>query len=157
MEGFQEARKSHEQEVASVEAKMFDESPMRRSPLLESGMLKNDFGDMCGRYYGFQTKARKSADPRTLRLLEFFRHLYYRRRETFKKMVPSGLQEEFEELFNKIGSLLTLAKSKHEVRPMQRSFSAGSRQQQSSGGGSDLRLDRFKVRIVQVDSGGSSK
>ncbi|CAL0316812.1 unnamed protein product [Lupinus luteus] len=104
--------------------------------LLQSGLLKTSFWDMCDTYYGFQTEAGKSADPRTLRLLEFFRELYYRRIETFKKMVPDdGLHEEFVDLFKRISSLMKMAKSKSGTRTIQRSLSAGS----------ELKLDRFKL------------
>lgn len=153
------------------EAKVFDESPVRKNPLLESGILRNDFGNMFdddGYYYdddddynyGFHAKSEKksSVDPRALRLLEFFRHLYYRRQETFKKMVPPGLHDDFEDLFNKIASFLTLAKSRRHKRTMPRSMSTGSCRTRAFGGGgagSNLKLDRFKVRIVQPDNGTS--
>ena len=115
--------------------------------LLHNGLLKTNYGDVWDSYYGFQTEAGKSVDPRIMRLLEFFRELYIRRRETFRKMVPEGLHEEFVELFKRIGHLLIRAKSKHEATTMQRSLSAGSDQ---------LKLDRFRVRAFNVPGAGGS-
>ncbi|KAL1342410.1 hypothetical protein HN51_028973 [Arachis hypogaea] len=110
--------------------------------LLESGLLKTNYGDMCDNYFGFRTEAGKSADPRIMRLLEFIRELYIRRRETFKKMVPERLHEDLVGLFERISTLLTGAnKSMHGARTLQRSLSAGS---------SQLKLDRFRVRAVDV-------
>ncbi|KAK7268429.1 hypothetical protein RIF29_21127 [Crotalaria pallida] len=111
--------------------------------LFQSGLLKTSFWD---NYYRFQTKAGKSAETRILMLLEFFRELYHRRGEIFRKMVPDdGLHEEFVELFKRISSsLLNTAKSKREERTLQRSLSAGS----------ELKLDRFKVKTVSVGGQG---
>ncbi|KAI9124720.1 hypothetical protein K1719_004642 [Acacia pycnantha] len=137
--------------MTSIGSKLFDKSHLREIPLLKSGMLKNDFGDMCDKHYGFQTEVGKSADARIMRLLEFFRHLYYRRSETFQKIVPSELQEEFVELFDRIEAVFSGIKSKNKkANTIQRSLSLGQRS--LAAGGSDLRLDRFKIRTVRVDN-----
>ncbi|MED6216932.1 hypothetical protein PIB30_012660 [Stylosanthes scabra] len=116
--------------------------------LLQSGLLKTNYGDMCDNYFGFQTEAGKSVDPRIMRLLEFIRELYIRRRETFKKMVPERLHEDLVELFKRITTLLTGANKSMRAdgrRTLQRSLSAGS---------SQLKLDRFRVRYVDAGGGG---
>ncbi|KAJ8759163.1 hypothetical protein K2173_004170 [Erythroxylum novogranatense] len=83
-----------------------------------------------------------SVDPRLMRLLEFFRQLFIRRRELLNRMFP-GLQDECVEVCKKVGNMLHLRKPGHEVVTLRRSLSIGSGELSSS-----LRPDRFKVRTV---------
>ncbi|KAJ7970545.1 Protease Do-like 4, mitochondrial [Quillaja saponaria] len=108
--------------------------------LLESGRIRN--------YFGLQSEAEKSVDPRIISLLGFFKELYYRRQEMFKKMFPAELYEESVELFKKFGYLLNEVKSNREVRTLQRSLSLGSPRARDD---SELKLERFKVRTVNAD------
>ncbi|KAJ6892575.1 hypothetical protein NC651_025699 [Populus alba x Populus x berolinensis] len=89
-------------------------------------------------------------------LLEFFRELFIRRREVFKKLFPE-LHDEFLGVFKKMGNInLSIEKpGQVKTRALQRSLSVGSpRIPSRNGGESPLRLERFKVRTVIPGGGG---
>ncbi|KAK4593136.1 hypothetical protein RGQ29_017332 [Quercus rubra] len=116
-------------------------------------------------YYEFQPKPEKLVDPRLLSLLKFFRELYVRRRELCKKSFPR-CHDEFVKLSKKCGGVVPqvqvpdLQVNRMRSTPtLQRSLSVGSlRTPSNRGGESDLRLDRFRIRTLNVGSsgGGSS-
>ncbi|XP_040991501.1 uncharacterized protein LOC121238614 [Juglans microcarpa x Juglans regia] len=123
--------------------------------LLESGLYGNKYGDMVDDYYRFEAEAGKSVDPRLLSLLEFFRELYVRRQELFKKIFP-GLHDEFVELSKKIrGVVVAQVEGRGTRRPvatLQRSLSVGSPRTPSNKAGElPLRLERFKVRELTLE------
>ncbi|XVE68620.1 hypothetical protein DITRI_Ditri09bG0083100 [Diplodiscus trichospermus] len=122
--------------------------------LLESGLYRRSYSDMGDDHHRIQERAKrlgKSFDPRLLVLLEFFREFYVRRKELLKKIFP-GLQNDFIEFFKKVGRLLDEFRSNQvKVKTMQRSLSLGSPPTPSKEGDeSPLRLDRFKIRTVNV-------
>lgn len=123
--------------------------------LLESGLLRRNFSDIGENYYRFQSKAGKSVDPRLLALVEFFRELYFRRLELFKKIFPGGHDDKFLEVPKKLGLIFAKVKPDQTkaVRTMQRSLSIGS-PRDFKGSESEMRLERFKVRTIDVDDGG---
>ncbi|XWS56319.1 hypothetical protein CRYUN_Cryun09bG0075600 [Craigia yunnanensis] len=140
-------------------------SDMERSPffgrddddlsLLESGFYRS-YGDMGDNHHRIQERVKrlaKSFDPKLLILLEFFREFYVRRQELVNKIFP-GLQNEFIEFFRKVGRVLAEVKSNQvKVKTMQRSLSLGSPRtpaMQEGGYESPLRLQRFKIRTVNV-------
>lgn len=140
--------------------------------ILESGLYKKsyDIGHSGGNFHhhlhdddddedqsGAAAAAGKSndnIDPRLLMLLKYFRELYAREAELFKKVFP-GIHEEFAEAFRKIGAMLSQVKMQQSrVKTMQRSLSLGSHRTRGIGGGEPPgRLQRFKVRTVVVDGG----
>lgn len=134
------------------------------SPILGTvdDMAQFESGQYQEQYYGdyyheyFQAKLGKPVDPRSLPLLKFFKELYVRRRDLFKKVFPR-LHDEFVELPKKYGGIVAQF---NEVRmgsapTMRRSLSAGSpRTPSSKGGESPLKLYRFKVRTVKLGGGG---
>lgn len=140
--------------------------------ILESGLYKKsyDIGHSGGNFHhhlhdddddedqsGAAAAAGKSndnIDPRLLMLLKYFRELYAREAELFKKVFP-GIRKEFAEAFRKIGAMLSQVKMQQSrVKTMQRSLSLGSHRTRGIGGGEPPgRLQRFKVRTVVVDGG----
>ncbi|OMP11301.1 hypothetical protein CCACVL1_00579 [Corchorus capsularis] len=94
-----------------------------------------------------------ASDPRLLFLFEFFREFYVRRQELLKKIFPR-LQNEFIDIFRRVGRVLGEGKSNNDttaVRTLQRSLSLGSpRTPSNKGGESPLRLERFKIRTVKL-------
>ncbi|KAJ4720636.1 Protease Do-like 4, mitochondrial [Melia azedarach] len=126
--------------------------------LFESGLYKRSYNDMGDNYYSHQSHAYrpqaagKSIDPRLLMLLQYFRELYVRKSELFKKIFPGIFHDEFAEFFRKIGGVLSQAKTQNsrEVKTMKRSLSLGSRGTHEP----PLRPDRFKIRTVIVDEVG---
>lgn len=123
--------------------------------LLESGLLRRNFSDVGENYYRFQSKVGKSVDPRLLALVEFFRELYFRRLELFKKIFPGGHDDKFLEVPKKLGLILAKVKpdQTRAVRTMQRNLSIGS-PRDFKGRESEMRLERFKIRTIDVDDGG---
>ncbi|KAK9283450.1 hypothetical protein L1049_011694 [Liquidambar formosana] len=121
-------------------------------PPWESGFHPGNFGD------DHAKSARKSVDPRLLELLESYKELYVRRKELFKKIFPR-LQEELVELLKENGVELPsqAKKDSRKVETMQRSLSLGSPRMPSRQGdeseSAPLRLDRFKVRTLNVGGG----
>jgi hypothetical protein len=126
--------------------------------LLESGLFRKQYGDYYvggDDYFRFQGKDGKSVDPRLLSLLEFFRELFVRRRELFKKIFP-GLHDEFVEVSKKVGGVVAHVQENRRRAPMtvQRSLSVGSpRTPSGKRGEPPLRLERFKVRTVTLAAG----
>ncbi|KAJ4843765.1 hypothetical protein Tsubulata_034600 [Turnera subulata] len=116
-----------------------------------------------GLYYGKydhvdhdEAKEEKPFDPRLVMLLEFFRQLYIKRNEVFKKIFPGYLHDEFVETFKKLGAKLSLRKSDlTKARSLKRSFSVGSTRSRGIGAPAPLTLERFKVRTVVPGGGGS--
>lgn len=101
-------------------------------------------------------------DPRLISLLDFFRELYDRRNEVFEKLFPGKNRGgEFEEFLDKIREVMGRSGVGSEgavkSRGLRRSMSIGSpRDFKGKGGEESMRLERFKVRIVNVgdDKGG---
>ncbi|KAG6680349.1 hypothetical protein I3842_13G037000 [Carya illinoinensis] len=111
----------------------------------------NNAGDMSDDCIHPMT-AEKAVNPRLLTLLEFFRQLYVRKQEVFKTSFPD-LHEKFDEIFKKDGGKVSQVKSGRMIKAqpiLQRSMSVGSPREISQD---DLKLERFKVRIIDV--GGS--
>ena len=115
-------------------------------------------------YYEFQPKSEKPVDPRLLSLLKFFRELYVRRRELCKKSFPR-LHYEFVELSKKCVGVVPQVQVPHlqvnrmrSTPTLQRSLSIGSPQTPPNRGEeSDLRLDRFRIRTLNVGSSGGGR
>jgi hypothetical protein len=126
--------------------------------LLESGLYRKQYGDNMGDdYYRFQGEAGKSVDPRLLPLLEFFRELFVRRRELFKKIFP-GIYDEFVELSKKVNGVVAQVQEDRRFPTMQRSLSVGSPRTPSvKRGEPPLRIERFKVRTVILAADGIGK
>ncbi|KAL0007908.1 hypothetical protein SO802_009410 [Lithocarpus litseifolius] len=116
-------------------------------------MLHKNDGDMCDNCYAIHKKAAgKAVDPRLLTILEFYRQLYVRKQEVFKKSFPE-LHDEFDELFKKHGAKLLQVKSgRVKVQTVERSSSVGSSREISQN---DLKLERFKIKTI--DFGGDVK
>ena len=124
--------------------------------LLENNPYQQKYGDLSDYYHRKQDKERDSIDSRLLMLLEFFRELFIRRREVFKKLFPK-LNDEFLGQFKKMGNInLSIEKpGQVKARSLQRSLSVGSpRTPSRNGGESSSRLERFKIRTVIPDGGG---
>lgn len=97
-------------------------------------------------------------DPRVIHLLEFFRHMYARKEDLFGKVIPGRIREEMIELLTKMGKAKEGIRRRHphHLQLMQRSFSIGA----SRGvdlGNDELKLERFKVKTLDVPSGGGTK
>lgn len=122
--------------------------------LLESGLLRRNYSDVGDNYYRFQSKVGKSVDPKLLALVEFFRELYFRRLELFKKIFPEHHHHNFlDEMPKKVGLVLSRVKSNQtRVRTMQRSMSISS-PPEFKRDESEMRLERFKVRTIDLDDG----
>ncbi|KAL0007909.1 hypothetical protein SO802_009411 [Lithocarpus litseifolius] len=133
--------------------------------IFESGLYQQQYdyyGDNmymgANNYYGFEPKP---VDPRLLSLLKFSRELYVRRKELCKKSFPK-LHDEFVELSKKCGGVVPQVQIPHlqvnrmrSTPTLQRSLSVGSpRTPSNRGGESDLRLEWFRVRTLNVDGGG---
>ncbi|KAJ0045270.1 hypothetical protein Pint_05873 [Pistacia integerrima] len=125
-----------------------DQKNMACSSTDDISQLENDH------YPPKVTTTEKSFDPRLLVLLEYFRELYERKGDLFRKIFP-GIHDEFVEFSKKIGELSSHMKSHDQmrgVRTMQRSLSVGSpRTRAIEGDESPLRLERFKIRTVILD------
>ncbi|KAH6813577.1 hypothetical protein C2S51_022595 [Perilla frutescens var. frutescens] len=93
-------------------------------------------------------KSGKRVDPRLLALLESFGEIYVERREFFKRI----FDENYEELFEKIGSAFKKRKQMKKSKSMSRSISMrpirkrGIDEEEFDG----LRLERFKVKTPNV-------
>ncbi|XP_023921886.2 uncharacterized protein LOC112033332 [Quercus suber] len=127
--------------------------------LLESGLLQKNIGDMDENYCTFQDKLGKPIDPRFLSVLQYFKELFVRREEVFKKIFPAGLQEEIVELLKKFGTIVSKVKSeKMKFRSLQRSLSIDSPRTPSRKGGEvPLKLEYFKVKTVVLDGSGQGQ
>ncbi|KAL5733652.1 hypothetical protein ACOSP7_032996 [Xanthoceras sorbifolium] len=121
----------------------------------------DDDDDMAQLYYQiYSQKEGKSIDPRLIMLLEYFRELFDRKRELFRKIFPRST-DELVQFFKKIGEMVSQVKSdRRGVRSsMQRSLSLGSprRTRDIKGGDDDLRPERFMVvrpAVVRGDDQG---
>lgn len=96
-------------------------------------------------------------DPR---LLEFFKELYVRNKQLFKKLFPKFHGDSFEEFTEHFEATCSEAKKRFAHRyerddtVLQRSLSVGSPRMMQRGFGGDeepLKLERFKVRMVDID------
>lgn len=128
--------------------------------LLESGLLGKYYGnDQMGddyNYYCFESQFGNLSDPRLLAVVEFFRELYFRRRELFGKIFPQH-QDQFLEVLKKSGTKLWRVKSgKIQTRfaTMQRSLSLGSpRSPGIKGVEPPLRNEWIKVKTISAGGG----
>ncbi|KAA8534520.1 hypothetical protein F0562_032037 [Nyssa sinensis] len=120
-------------------------------PGQESGFREGNFGKR-GKFNEIRWNSGKPVDPRLLRLLKFFRELCTERREFFKKIFP-GLHDEFEDVFKKIDGIKARKKGMR-VQTMQRSLSLGSPRTPKHGDDSTLRLERFRVRTLDLSGVG---
>ncbi|PON56327.1 hypothetical protein PanWU01x14_181590 [Parasponia andersonii] len=131
--------------------------------LLESGLLGKYYGSYdqtldedYNYYYSFESKLGKLSDPRLLAVVEFFRELYFRRRELFRKIFPQ-LQAHFLVVLKKSGTKLWRVKSgSNQTRfaSMQRSLSLGSPGSPGIRGVEPpLRNEWIKVKTINVGGG----
>ncbi|PHU00244.1 hypothetical protein BC332_30031 [Capsicum chinense] len=103
-------------------------------------------------------KSGKRVDPRLIMLLDFFRDLYMKRGEFFKKIFPFH-HEDFIPIFDKIGVVFSNNKDqekKFKINSFKRSPSDSSLNK-SRGidiDQSKLKLEKFKVKTPEVLSGG---
>ena len=125
--------------------------------LLESGLLRRNYSDVGGNYYRVRSNVggntNKLVDPRLLAFIEFFKELYLRRPELFKKIFLGHLHDKFlAEMPKKLDLVLSRVKSDQttRVQTMQRSLSIGS-PREFKRDESEMRLERFKVRTIDVD------
>ncbi|XP_030526538.1 inhibitor of growth protein 1 homolog [Rhodamnia argentea] len=124
--------------------------------LLESGLRRrNRVSNMGGGNdnFKYRAKAGKSVDPQLLAVLEFFRELYARRRDLFKELFPK-LHDEFAEFSKRLEDLLFREEKERLADRLRRSLSVGSPRTTSreiGGGDLPLKLERFKVRTVDLD------
>ncbi|KAF7147647.1 hypothetical protein RHSIM_Rhsim03G0105800 [Rhododendron simsii] len=94
-------------------------------------------------------KSGKSVDPRLFAMLGVFKELYVEKHEFFTKIFPGRLYDEFAELFKKIAGVSSTWDDA-KARTLTRSLSCGSRRGANQGDESTLRLERFKVRILDL-------
>ncbi|XP_050387003.1 uncharacterized protein LOC126803253 [Argentina anserina] len=123
--------------------------------LLESGLLRRNYSDVGESYYKFQSNVgMSSVDARLLALIAFFKELYFRRPEMFKKIFPkhSHPDQFLVEMPKKLKLVLSQVKSDEttRVRAMQRSLSIGS-PRELKGDESEIMLERFKIRTIDLD------
>uniref|UniRef100_M1CLV2 Uncharacterized protein n=1 Tax=Solanum tuberosum TaxID=4113 RepID=M1CLV2_SOLTU len=103
-------------------------------------------------------KSGKKVDPRLIMLLDFFRDIYMKRGEFFKKIFPFH-HEDFIPIFEKIGVVFSNNKDqekKFKINSFNRSPSDNSLNK-SRGidiDSSQLKLEKFKVKTPEVISGG---
>lgn len=104
-------------------------------------------------------KSGKKVDPRLIILLDFFRDLYMKRGEFFKKIFPF-YHEDFIPIFEKIGVVFSNNKDHQEKKFKINSFkrSPSDNSLNKSRGvdidQSQLKLEKFKVKTPEVISGG---
>ncbi|XP_058208116.1 uncharacterized protein LOC131321123 [Rhododendron vialii] len=114
----------------------------------ESGLREYPSEEM-ERFNLIRWKSGKSVDPRLFALLEKFKEIYIERHEFFTKIFPGHQYDEFAELFKKIAGVSSTWDDA-KARTMTRSLSCGSRRGANQGDESTLRLERFKVRILDL-------
>ncbi|KAI8563489.1 hypothetical protein RHMOL_Rhmol03G0114600 [Rhododendron molle] len=114
----------------------------------ESGLREYPSKEM-ERFNLIRWKSGKSVDPRLFELLEMFKKLYVERHEFFTKIFPVHLYDDFAELFNKIAGVSSTWDDA-KARTVTRSLSCGSRRGANQGDESTLRLERFKVRVLDL-------
>ncbi|XP_062087114.1 uncharacterized protein LOC133793885 [Humulus lupulus] len=138
--------------------------------LLESGILGKYYqtqitGDHHeDYYYNFESRFGILSDPRLLAVVEFFRELYFRRRELFTKTFPQLHDDDhhhhiFEVLKNS-GTKLWRVKSGDDIQTravsLQRSSSLGSPRSRPAGTRgieSPLRNEWIKVKTLNTGGG----
>ncbi|XP_070003319.1 uncharacterized protein LOC142165762 [Nicotiana tabacum] len=100
-------------------------------------------------------KSGKEVDPRLIMLLDFFRDLYLKRGEFFKKIFPLD-HEDFIPVFEKIGAVFSMKdqEKKSQIIGLERSPSESSLHRSRGIDESQLKLERFKVKTPEVQSGG---
>lgn len=140
--------------------------PSRRPPELlhvPEGYPRIGYDDdafsLVGSGEGMVEKGKSLADSRLLMLLEFFRQLYIRRSEVFKKIFEES-HDEFVEMFKEVGAKLSRhgrSRRNETTATLKRSLSVGSQRIRSIDGDDQfpLRLERFKVRTVVPGGGGA--
>lgn len=131
--------------------------------LLESGLLGKCYPreEMDGEdfYYSFQSRVGKFSDPRLLALVEFFRELYFRKRDLLRKIFPQ-LQDKSLEVLKNSGMRLWRVKSgdnRTRFGTMQRSLSLGSPRSSRVKDiiePHELRNEWIKVRMINAGDGG---
>ncbi|KAF8008992.1 hypothetical protein BT93_J0088 [Corymbia citriodora subsp. variegata] len=103
--------------------------------------------------FKYRPKPGKSVNPQLLAVLEFFRELYVRRRDLFKELFPK-LHDKFPEFSERLEDFLFREEKKRPGDGLRRSLSVGSPRTTSREIGSGdlpLKLERFKVRTVDLD------
>ncbi|KAH6756278.1 hypothetical protein C2S53_003698 [Perilla frutescens var. hirtella] len=102
-------------------------------------------------------KSGKRVDPRLLALLESFGEIYVERREFFKRI----FDENYEELFEKIGSAFKKRKQMKKSKSMSRSISMRSIRKRGIDEEFDgPRLERFKVKtpnVIEIEQDGATQ
>lgn len=92
--------------------------------------------------YMIRWKSGKRVDEKLLNLLEaYFQELYLKRNDFFKKIFPGHVYDQFVDVFNKIGAVLSKNYNGNHVQTVQRSLSFGS---------TETRLEWFKVKTPDV-------
>ncbi|KAK4367132.1 hypothetical protein RND71_015012 [Anisodus tanguticus] len=97
-------------------------------------------------------KSGKKVDPRLIMLLDFFKDLYMKREEFFKKIFPFH-HEDFIPIFEKIGVVFP-KKDQEMNNSFKRSPSDSSLNRSRGIDESQLKLEKFKVKTPEVKSGG---
>ncbi|MCD7457121.1 hypothetical protein HAX54_034254 [Datura stramonium] len=108
-------------------------------------------------------KSGKKVDPRLIMLLHFFRDLYIKREEFFKKIFPFH-HEDFIPIFDKIRAVHVFSNKDHD---QEKKFKIDSFKRSPSDSSlnksrgidhelSQLKLEKFKVKTPEVISGGGS-
>ncbi|XP_030487509.2 uncharacterized protein LOC115704440 [Cannabis sativa] len=81
-------------------------------------------------YYNFESKLGILSDPRLLAVVEYFRELYFRRRELFKETFPQFQDHHIFEVLKNSGTKLWRVKSGNDIQTrvvtLKRSSSLGS-------------------------------
>ncbi|CAN4114311.1 unnamed protein product [Withania somnifera] len=102
-------------------------------------------------------KSGKEVDPRLIMLLDFFRDLYMKRGEFFKKIFPFH-HEDFLPIFEKIGVVFSnnkdIQEKKFKINSFKRNPSDSSLNKSRGIDESQLKLEKFKVKTPEVISGG---
>ncbi|CAN4126470.1 unnamed protein product [Withania somnifera] len=102
-------------------------------------------------------KSGKKVDPRLIMLLNFFRDLYMKRGEFFKKVFPFH-HEDFIPIFKKIGVVFSNNKEyqekKFKIDSLKRSQSDNSLNKSRGIDESRLKLKKFNVKTSKAQSGG---
>ncbi|KAL3718896.1 hypothetical protein ACJRO7_003925 [Eucalyptus globulus] len=124
--------------------------------LLESGLHGwrhvHNTGDG-NHHFKYRPKPGKSVDPQLLAVLESFRELYVRRRDLFKELFPK-LHDEFAKFSERLEEFLFREEKERPGDRLKRSLSVGSPRitsREIGGGDLPLKLERFKVRTVDLD------
>ncbi|CAN4126469.1 unnamed protein product [Withania somnifera] len=101
-------------------------------------------------------KSGEKVDPKLIMVLDFFRNLYMKRGEFFKKIFPFH-HEDFIPIFEKIEVMFSKNKDqekKFKIDSLKRSPSDNSLNKSRGIDESQLKLEKFKVKTPEVISGG---